>query len=120
MYEIKLNAILDTMKFIDTYLSWHTMSSGKIPIRESVTKVELTRQARKCYYLLCSTCDSNEVIKCYMKIVFNNEQHNIFEFYNEFRCLARTELGLKSNIEFNKHNVFFSVVSTEDLDNIQN
>ncbi|MEA4988528.1 MAG: hypothetical protein VB095_10750 [Anaerovorax sp.] len=120
IYEIKLNAILDTMKFIDTYLSWHTINSGIVPVREPVTKKELTSQARNCYNLLCSTCESNGVIDCFIKIVFNDQSDNVFKLYNEFRRLARIELELKSNIEFDESNVFFSVVSTENLNSIEN
>ncbi len=121
IYDLKLTAIREALNFIDSYLSWLTMSSGKTPAREDITILDLTVQARKCYNLLCTTCKSGKIINLFLNIIFPKPQHEpedkvSLSLYTEFRRAARSELGLKDDITFDKDKVFLSCVSTRDLE----
>lgn len=112
-YKIKLEAILDTLKFLDDYLSWHTIDNN-CPVRKKITEIDLTITGRECYNKLCTTCDNANLIGLFNTIVFHGKERNIFKCYNQFRLEARKELGLKE-ITFSEDDVYIVRVSTEDL-----
>ena len=117
LYNIKLEAINDSLDFLDKYISWHTFDSGKLPVREKISKEQLTVKARHCYNRLIITCQNEELLKCFNRICFH-KQENILELYINFRNLARKELGL-NELSLDKDNVFYSIISTKDLSEIQ-
>ena len=121
--DIKRNAILKSLCFIDLYYSWLSWLDDQktqiIPARESITSVELTRQARECYNHLVLSCEK-EIIEKFLKIVFSSDQKlrqngsSPTQEYNEFRNLARKELNL-DKIELDEKKAFISNVCPEDL-----
>ncbi len=117
LYNIKLDTINDSLDFIDKYISWHTIDSGITPVREDLSEQEMTVIARHCYNRLILTCQNEELINCFNQICFDNDA-NIFELYVIFRNLARKELGL-GEPSLDKNNVFYSIVSTKDLSELE-
>lgn len=112
-YKIKLETILDTLKFLDDYISWHTIDNT-CPVRKNITEIDLTIMGRECYNKLCATCDNANLIELFNLIVFYECGDIVFRLYNAFRAEARKELGLKK-ISFSEDDVFINCVSTEDL-----
>lgn len=113
IYNIKLEAINNSLDFIDKYISWHTIDDNKIPVREQITTEQLTTMARNCYNRLIITCQSEKLLDCFNNICFH-EQENIFKLYALYRNLAREELGL-NELSLDKDKVFYSKISTKDL-----
>lgn len=113
-YKVKKDAIYETLQFLDNYLSWLTIDGGKTKaVRNNVTTAELTLEARKCYNKLCTTCDNELLIEKFNKIVFRHDE-NIFCLLNEFRNIARKELGL-DEICLSEEEIFINIVSTDEL-----
>ena len=113
-YKIKLEAIFETLQFLDDYISWLTVD-GRCAVHKNITKTDSTIIGRECYNKLCTTCDNANLIELFNTIVFHGKERNIFECYNQFRLEARKELGLKEII-FSEQDVFIACVSTENLD----
>ena len=137
VYEKKVDAIYKSLEFIDLFLSWSTIDDGSlIPARENTSINDITLKARSCYNLLSTTCDSVDIINCFINIIdstFSNEKNigdtkviitkeekekRTSALYNKFRKLARIELGLKNDIPFDKNRVFLAKLTTPDLQKI--
>ncbi len=114
VYMIKKEAILDALKFIDTYLSWQDYGNGVTSVRENTSVAFLTLTARECYNKLCLTCNSEHILMCFNKILFD-EQIKPMEAYSEFRNAARSELGLEE-VNFDPEKTFYSRIGTEALE----
>lgn len=115
VYQIRNEAILQALNFLDLYCSWLTFDE-RVPIRESTTETKLTKAARKCYNRLCITCENQPLIDAFLDCVLGKKDtpSHVMELYNTFRNEARKELGLKGlNLDMDR--VFISVVSTKDL-----
>ncbi len=131
--DIKRNAILGALYFIDTYFSWldwndtnqtesETMPNPpRQPARETMTIENLTTMARKCYNELSLSCNQKIVDK-FLIIVFSKDEelrrNNSCptKEYNEFRNLAREELGL-TTINLSEEKAFVVCVGTAALAN---
>jgi len=120
--DIKRNAILDALNFIDTYFSWLDWSNTpRQPARETMTIEKLTTMARKCYNELSLSCNQKIVDK-FLIIVFSKDeelrQNNSCptKEYNEFRNLAREELDLTA-INLSEEKAFVACVGTDALAN---
>lgn len=114
IYKIKKETIQDSLTFLDDYFSWLNYDSDVIPVRKDTNERELTIKARECYNKLVLTCESKELPKMFLKIIFDNET-NKMELYNKYRNLSRRELGIKSDLELDQKSVFISRISTEAL-----
>ncbi len=118
--DIKRDAILETLYFIDTYFSWITWVDSPLAAREPMSTEKLTVWARKCYNELSLSC-SQSIVDKFLTLVFSNdldlrkENSCLTKEYNEFRNLARKELGLEE-INFSVDKVFISLVRTHDLE----
>ena len=124
--DIKRNAILEALNFIDTYFSWLDWSDGpqtpsRQPARETVTIEKLTAMARKCYNELSLSCNQ-EIVDKFLIIIFSTDEELrkknscSTKEYNEFRNLARKELDLTA-INFSEEKVFISCIGTAALAN---
>lgn len=122
--DIKRNAILEALNFIDTYFSWLDWSDGpqtpsRQPARETMTIERLTVMARKCYNELSLSCNQ-EIVNKFLIIIFSKDEELRkrkscpTKEYNEFRNLARKELGLTA-INFSEEKVFLAHVGTVAL-----
>lgn len=129
--DIKRNAILDALNFIDTYFSWLDWSDDPSkdarttspypgqPAREMMTVEKTTTMARKCYNELSLSCDQ-EIVDKFLIIIFSDDGQLrekgscLAKEYNEFRNLARKELGL-SAINLSEEKVFIACVGTDAL-----
>lgn len=118
VYEIKREAIFNTLKFLDTYFSWLTFDDSKrVPIREGASVLDMTLQARICYNELCTTCERQEIVKIFVEIMFDKSKYPYpLGLLNDFRNEARKELGLEK-IDLSKDHIFISQISTNDLEN---
>lgn len=114
VYLIKKEAILDSLRIIDLYLSWLNYDSGVVPIREDIASLDLTKKVRECYNNLCVSCDNNELIQLFLDIIFCKDKDPM-ELYVNYRNKVRQELGLK-DITMDEKRVFVSKVSTKDLE----
>lgn len=114
IYDIKKDTIQESLDFLDDYLSWLTYDTNVVPIRNNITDSELTIKARKCYNKLVLTCESKELPKVFLEIIFNDTT-NKMELYNKYRNLSRREMGIEMELELDTESVFISKVSTRDL-----
>ena len=114
IFDLKKQAILDSLSVIDLYLSWHIFNDTIVPVREETSAAALTIKVRECFNNLCVTCNNNDLILLYGRLFFERED-NVVDLYSEYRNEARKELGL-NKINFNQDIIFLSKVSTEDLD----
>lgn len=114
-YEIKKNAIFESLQLIDSYLSWLDFESGIIPERDlNLTALELTKKARTVYNQLMVTCTNGELPKKFIKITCGNKTKKM-RIYKKYRNMCRIELGL-DEIDMSKKYVFISIVSTSALE----
>ncbi len=113
IYDLKKQAILDSLSVIDLYLSWHTFNGTVVPVREETSTTALTIKVRECFNNLCLTCNNNDLILLYGRLFFDNKG-NLVDLYSKYRNEARKELGLDV-INFNQDIIFLSNVSTKDL-----
>lgn len=116
IYDLKKQAILDSLSVIDLYLSWHTFNGTVVPVREEASTTALTIKVRECFNNLCLTCNNNDLILLYGQLFFGNKG-NLVDLYSKYRNEARKELGL-DEINFNQDIIFLSNVSTEDLNRV--
>ncbi len=116
IYEAKKEALRNAMSFLDVYFSWHSGSSTDV-IRQETTREELTLWARKCYNELCLVC-GKDVLLSFDRALFGQNGNKKFGVLNEFRNVARKELGL-DEVEYSSDHVFYSVISTLDLNKHQ-
>lgn len=121
IYELKFNAIQQSMKILDIYISWldfEDIDSKKIDskniVREKITIEKLTTMARECHNQLSTTCNSVDLINKFMSIILNSD--NILLEYNEYKNLCREELGMDEGLPFDNEKIFFSKVSTKALE----
>lgn len=114
IYNIKKDTILESLDFLDDYLSWLSYETNIIPIRNDINESKLTLKARKCYNKLVLTCETKELPEIFLKIIFDDTL-NKMELYNRYRNLSRHEMGLEMDLELDKESVFISKVSTNDL-----
>ena len=114
VYEIKKEAIFESLTVIDLYLSWLNYGDNShIPCRESTTPLEITVKGRACFNQLCVTCESEKLINLFGEILFKSHS-DVLKYYSEYRNEARKELGI-SKINFDEDVVFLSKISTSDL-----
>ena len=114
IYDVKKEAIFESLDVLDLYLSWLNYDDNSIvPFREQTTPLDITTKARQCFNNLCITCESEALINLFGQIIFDKNS-NVLCLYEKFRNEARKELGL-SEIEFDKNIIFLSQVSTKDL-----
>ena len=129
--DIKRNAILGALNFIDTYFSWldwsnptqtgteTTFDPAPQPARETMTIEKITTMARKCYNELSLSC-SQEIVDEFLIITFSKDEtlreegSCLTKEYNKFRNLARKELDLTS-INFSEEKVFLARIGTSAL-----
>lgn len=120
MFNTKRETIQEALTFLDTYVSWLDMSSGVVPIRQEITEVDLTVNARTIHNKLCITCDNARIVELFVDIVVPSPKQEqgepIFEKYNEFRNECRKELGYKS-ADLPMDRIYLSQVSTRALHN---
>ena len=115
IYNIKKNAIFESLTVIDLYLSWLNYDNNfNIPCRQSTTLIDITTRARQSFNNLCITCDSEKLINLFGEIFFKKHS-NVMPYYSEYRNEARKELGM-GEIEFSPDVVFLSRISTKDLE----
>ena len=119
--EIKRNAIIKSLNFIDDYFSWLDWTDPpQKPVRKNLTNVELTEIARNCYNELVLSCHK-ETVNQFLKIIFDDDNKlrqkgsSPTHEYNLFRNFARKELGLEK-IELDEDKVFIAKVSTNALE----
>jgi len=112
IYLIKKEAILQSLEFLDDYLSTIKWTNVE---QESSCKVkeDLTFQARNCLNKLILTCKNQEIFETFMKILypqcFNNI--NIVQEYERFKYVCRQELGKKKKIIWpNKDLIFIAKI----------
>lgn len=119
VYDIKKEAIFESLTIIDLYLSWLNYDNNLIPCREKTTPLEITIKARRCFNNLCITCENERLITLFGEILFK-KHINVLSYYCEYRNEARKELSI-NEIEFDEDIVFFCKISTKDLEknNIQ-
>lgn len=118
IYNAKKEALYEVLSFVDTYISWLTPSSGIIPVREEITTLGMTSQARICYNKLCLYCDNDKLLELFWDIVrpdSNGQPYPVYRLYNEFRNECRNELGVKRK-ELPSENIFLSIISTDELE----
>ena len=116
IYDLKKQAILDSLSVIDLYLSWHTFNGTIVPVREETSTTALTVKVRECFNNLCLTCNNNALILLYGQLFFDHDA-NAVDLYSKYRNEARKELGLEE-VKFNQDIIFLSNVSTEDLNRV--
>ncbi len=114
IYKVKLDTIQESLDFIDVYISWLRFD-GRIPEREITNRNELTIRGRKCYNKLSLTCEDSNLLNIFNQILFEDPT-NILEKYNSYRNMARIEMGLQTPLNLDKDKVFFSFISTLDLE----
>ena len=116
VYDVKKEAILESLTVIDVYLSWLNYDDNShIPCRESTTPLEITIKARHCFNNLCVTCERERLINLFAEIFFK-KRSDVLHYYVEYRNEAREELGI-NKISFNEEVIFLSKISTNDLGN---
>ena len=121
IYSAKKEALYEVLSFLDKYISWLTPLSDITPIRENTTKLDMTANARLCYNKLCLYCNNDKLLTLFWDIVCpdNSDQaHPVYKLYNKFRNECRKELGVKSK-ELPSNKIFLSVVSTQELNNLE-
>ena len=70
-YEIKKNAIFESLQLIDSYLSWLDFDSGIRPERDlNLTALKLTKNTRTIYNQLMVTCTNGDLPKVFIEIVW--------------------------------------------------
>lgn len=100
---------LGLKKFNDSYMK----EKGKnLATKEDIQ--DLTIKARECYNKLVLTCNSKELPKMFLKIIFDDRE-NKMKLYNKYRNLSRSELGIETELELDEQSVFLSRVSTDEL-----
>jgi hypothetical protein len=114
IYTMKLDTIKETLDFIDVYISWLRFDR-RTPERENTNRNELTIRGRKCYNKLTLTCEDSNLINMFNRILFEDDT-NILENYNSYRNMARIEMGLQSPLNLDRDKIFFSRISTDDLE----
>ena len=114
-YEVKKDAIFESLQLIDSYLSWLDFESGIIPERDlNLTALELTKKARTVYNQLIVTCTNGELPKIFIKIISGNDTEKIC-IYRKYRNMCRIELGL-DKIDMSEKDIFISIISTRALE----
>jgi len=115
-FDVKKEAILEAMNFIDTYISFLDFESGVVPVRdEKTTEQSLTIHGRTVYNKLCLTCDNKTIIDTYLNIILPKKSPSpVFDLYNTFRNECRKELGF-SEIDLPKDEIYISRVTTREL-----
>ena len=119
IYGEKKEILYDALSFLDTYISWLTPDSGHVPVRRSMTVLEMTERARVCYNQLCLFCDDNKILQIFWKIINPNNpgaEYPVYELYNEFRNECRKELDMDS-VDLPDDFIFISEASTAELSN---
>ncbi len=129
--DIKRNAILGALNFIDTYFSWldwsnptqtgteTTVDPAPQPARETITIEKITTMARKCYNELSLSC-GQEIVDEFLIIAFSKDEtlreagSCLTKEYNKFRNLARKELNLIP-INLSEEKVFLACIRTSAL-----
>lgn len=115
IYDIKKEAIFESLTVIDLYLSWLNYDNNLIiPCRQPTTLLDITTRARQCFNNLCITCDSEKLINLFGEIFFK-EHSNVLHYYSEYRNEARKELGM-NEIKFSQEVIFLGKISTKDLE----
>lgn len=117
MYDIKLVTIQESLNILDEYFSWLFNDEKRIPVRNNITKDELTVKVRQCYNKLVLTSESKDLPENFLFILLDTTGDKM-EQYNTYRNLARNEMGIYSDIELSREHVFISKISTEALENI--
>jgi len=109
---LKYSAILSALSLIDANFS-HSLTKNvpKAPIKQYSTTVE----ARECHNRLILTVDNPKVIQVFLEIFFPDKEDNTppTEKLNEFRNLARQELGYGKPLELNRDKAWFARVGFE-------
>ncbi len=114
-YEIKKNAIFESLQLIDSYLSWLDFDSGIRPERNlNLTALKLTKNTRTIYNQLMVTCTNGDLPKVFIEIVCGDTKEKL-DLYVKYRNMCRIELGL-DEIDMSKKYVFISIVSTSALE----
>lgn len=114
IYDVKKEAIQESLGCLDDYLSWLNYDSNVTPVRRDINDKDLTIKARECYNKLVLTCNSKELPKMFLKIIFDDRE-NKMKLYNKYRKLSRSELGIETELELDEQSVFLSRVSTDEL-----
>ena len=118
VYKIKEAVILQSLNYIDDYISWLTIDDGKnLSERKMVENPEFTIKGREIYNELCVTCKNRKLILSFSEILFDKNK-NIFVEFIEYRKLARKELGLKK-IKFDVNTVHLARIATNNMNNKQ-
>lgn len=118
IYNIKKEAIFESLTIIDIYLSWLKFNNNLIPCRQDTTILDITVKARQCFNNLCLTCSNEKLINLFGEIFFKKDS-NILQSYAKYRNEARIELEME-RIQFNEDVIFISRISTKDLENYKN
>ena len=117
-FDIKKEAILEALDFLDTYISWLDMDSEVAPVREHTNTTQLTIKSRKIYNKLCITCNNKKVIESFMNMICpdlkDEEKFYVFKKYDEFRNECRKELGIDT-IKLPKEKGYVNYVNTRAL-----
>ena len=114
IYDIKKDTIQESLECLDDYLSWLSYNSDATPVRRDISDSDLTMKARIGYNKLVLTCESKELPRMFLKIIFD-DMANKMELYNKYRNLSRSELGIETELELDEQSVFLSKVSTKEL-----
>ena len=116
LYLIKKEAILETLKFLDDFLSIKTFYNYPAN-RQAITRInaeniqDLTFTGRTCFNKLIITCKNADIIDTFCKIIFPQYYYRDktikLSDYHNFRMLCRKELGLKNEPTYNKEDITF-------------
>lgn len=113
-YKMKQEAILRSLKLLDTYYSFLDFSSGITPERDpSIDSFKMTEESRDCYNRLCVSVRNHELIETFLDIILGRVCNQVTAF-NKFRNLSRIELNLRK-MHLDNDSIFLSRVSTKAL-----
>jgi len=113
--ELKYNAILTSLNLIDADFS-HTLippNGGQISKQYATTE-----EARTCHNNLILSCEDTKIIELFGLIMFGPKDKNQpkiapTDLLNQYRNLARKELGFGTDLELDRERAWFGNVGFE-------
>jgi hypothetical protein len=113
--ELKYNAILTSLNLIDAQLSHFLIPQQG---QQITLQYATTEEARTCHNNLILTCEDTKVIELFGLIMFGPKDQSqpkapITDLLNQYRNLARKELGFGSDLDLDRDRAWFGKVIFE-------
>ena len=107
--QLKYDALLNSLTLIDAHLSQVLIpQEGQKIIKQYAT----TEEARQCHNNLILTCENDEVLELFSRIMFgpkeqSTDEEPLTDLLNEYRNLVRKELGFGIELDLDRNRAWF-------------